>query len=92
MKVIGEILQADRNDLNRIIEAVKSRREMLALQAKAQFAVGDRVSFPTRKRGTGKVIGIIQKINRKNLVIDEDVRGSGFGTRWTIHPSLVANV
>ena len=87
--VISEILQADSDDLNRIVEAVKSRRDALGRQTKFQLSIGDRVTFKTKKRGRGRVIGTIEKINRKNLVVLEDGEGFRRGVQWTVPPILV---
>ena len=82
--VIGEVMMMDNDDLNRLVEAVRSRRSILSREVKRQFHVGDRVSFSTKKRGLGLVKGTVWKINRKNIVVETEYAG-----RWNVSPSLL---
>ena len=87
MSLIGDILRMDSDDLNRLVEAIKSRRTVLAEEDKALFSVGDIVTFiPRHGRWRGRFItAIVRKINRKNLkVYDENNL-----VEWTVHPSFV---
>ena len=59
----------------------KTRREILSLEAKTMFAVGDKVTFK-RKDGT-VFIGVIYKINRKRIDVKTD-KG-----RWNVPPTML---
>ena len=82
--IIGEVMLMDNDDLNRLIEAIKSRRSILSKEVKRNFRVGDTVSF-TRKNGT-VIEGTVRKICRKNIQVN-----SGY-SRWTVAPTLLTLV
>ena len=48
--VVDTIMQMDADDIEHVVTAIRSRREMLSLRAKAQFRVGDRVKFFSRRK------------------------------------------
>ncbi len=47
--VVDAIMQMDTDDIEHVINAVRSRREMLSIKAKARFRIGDRVKFFSRR-------------------------------------------
>ena len=66
--IVDSIMQMDSDDIGHVINAVRSRREMLSIKAKAQFRVGDRVKFFSR-RNHEEIEGTVHKINRKKIVV-----------------------
>ena len=76
-----EIMQMNNDELNQLTSLIKTRREILSLEAKSQFAVGDKVTFKNR---SGVVyIGVIYKINRKRIDVETD-KG-----RWNVPPTML---
>ena len=76
-----EIMQMNNDELNQLTSLIKTRREILSLEAKSQFAVGDKVTFK-RKNGT-VYIGVIYKVNRKRIDVKTD-KG-----RWNVPPTML---
>jgi deoxyinosine 3'endonuclease (endonuclease V) len=72
----------DSQDLDRVVNLVKARREMIAQIHKAQFIVGMDVEFEDKSHNT--VYGSVIAINRKNMKIR-----STSGTTWTVWPCFV---
>ena len=50
-----EIMQMNNDELNELTSLIRTRREILSLEAKSQFVVGDKVTFK-RKDGTRYMI------------------------------------
>ena len=80
--LISEVLGMDDDDLNRLVEVVKSRRAQLAEVQKLRFGIGDRVQFQSRKRGFVK--GTVLRIMRKNVKVKQDN-----GPIWTVYPGFL---
>ena len=76
-----EIMQMSNDELNELTRLIKTRREILSLEAKSMFAVGDKVTF-IRKSGT-VYIGVIYKVNRKRIDVKTD-KG-----RWNVPPTML---
>ena len=76
-----EIMQMNNDELNQLTSLIKTRREILSLEAKSQFAVGDKVTF--KNRGGVVYIGVIYKINRKRIDVKTD-KG-----RWNVPPTML---
>ena len=76
-----EIMQMNNNELNELTSLIRTRREILSLEAKTMFSVGDKVTFK-RKDGT-VFIGVIYKINRKRIDVKTD-KG-----RWNVPPTML---
>ena len=70
--MVDAIMQMDNNDIEHIVNAVRNRREMLSIKAKAQFRVGDRVKFFSTKRQE-EIEGTVHKINRKKIQVSVGV-------------------
>ena len=83
--VVDTIMQMDADDIEHVVNAIRSRREMLSLRAKAQFRVGDRVKFFSR-RNQEDVVGTVSKINRKKIVV------SVGAISWTVPPTMLSVV
>ena len=76
-----EIMQMSNDELDELTRLIRTRREILSLEAKTMFAVGDKVTFK-RKDGT-VFIGVIYKINRKRIDVKTD-KG-----RWNVPPTML---
>ena len=80
--VVDTIMQMEADDIEHVVNAVRSRRDMLQIRAKAQFRVGDRVKFFSR-RNQEDVEGTVHKINRKKIQVT-----CGIYT-WTVPPTML---
>lgn len=80
-QAVTAISQANNEELNDIVDALKMRRTQLARSATRQFLKGDFVTF-TGRRGT--VQGQVESIGRKNLV----VKDSTTNTKWRVTASM----
>jgi hypothetical protein len=82
---VTAIRNADRNELNQIIEAVKLQQTWLAKQSARTFSVGDAVQFTGR--GNRTVIGTVSKVNPKTIVVDSPSQG-----RWKVTASMLTSL
>jgi hypothetical protein len=82
---VTAIRNADRDELNQIIEAVKLQQTWLAKQSARTFSVGDAVQFTGRGRRT--VVGTVSKVNPKNIVVDSPSQG-----RWKVTASMLTSL
>ena len=76
-----EIMHMNNYELNELTSLIRTRREILSLESKSMFSVGDKVTFK-RKDGT-VFIGVIYKINRKRIDVKTD-KG-----RWNVPPTML---
>ena len=76
-KVIDAIGTMESGDLNKVITAIKMRRNQLHTSDAHQFRVGDRVSFAGRHGSTLK--GVVEKVKIKYVLVRTDS-----GTRWNV--------
>ena len=83
--MVDSIMQMDSDDIEHVVNAVRSRREMLSIKAKAQFRIGDRVKFFSR-RSQEEIEGTVHKINRKKIVV------SVGAISWTVPPTMLERV
>ena len=82
---VTAIRNADRNELNQIIEAVKLQQTFLAKQSARTFSVGDAVQFKGRAGRT--VVGTVSKVNPKTIVVDSPSQG-----RWKVTASMLKSL
>ena len=82
---INAIQKADRSDLNKIITAVKLQQTFLAKTSARMFSVGDAVQFKGRAGRT--VVGTVQKVNPKTIVVDSPSQG-----RWKVTASMLESL
>ena len=82
---VTAIRNADRNELNQIIEAVKLQQTWLAKQSARTFSVGDAVQFTGR--GNRTVVGTVSKVNPKTIVVDSPSQG-----RWKVTASMLTSL
>ena len=80
------IRNANRDEVNTIINLIKERQREITRQESRKFTVGDRVSFDAKTRGV--ITGEITKVNRKTVKVKAD----GVGFMWVVSPSLLKKV
>jgi len=80
------IRNANRDELNTIVNLINERRGVLSRQESRKFTIGDRVSFDAKTRGI--ITGEITKVNRKTVKVKAD----GVGFMWVVSPSLLKKV
>ena len=85
-KSVELIYQMDNDQLNQVIEAVKSKRQYLSKQAVRSFLVGDIVGF-TKKNGV-RVTGQVRKVNQKYIIVNE----SATGTQWRVPATMLTKL
>jgi uncharacterized protein YkvS len=69
-------------DLNSVIKMAIRQKELMAQQKIKSLSVGNIVSF-TNGDGT-KVKGIVEKINRKNVIVNDGTRG-----KWRVPATMI---
>ena len=84
-EIVDTIMQMETDDIEHIVSAVRNRREMLSIKAKAQFRIGDRVKFFSTKRQEN-IEGTVHKINRKKIQVSVGV------WTWTVSPTLLERI
>ena len=82
---IDAIHKMNNDELNRVIEAIKLRRNYLTRKRAVTFMVSDRVSFAARGM---QVLGTVTKVNPKTIQVKQD---NSF-TTWKVHASLLSPV
>ena len=81
-KIWTQIARMSRDQLDRTIEAVKTRQKTLAIEMSTAFKVGDKVMFG---KTTGPShFGTVYKINRSKAVVD-----TGQDRKWTVPFSMM---
>lgn len=74
--------------LRSIGSAITYRRNQILSQNKRQLSVGSQVKFTGR--GGRTVIGSVQKINRKFIIVREQPNGNSiFGTNWRVPGNML---
>ena len=84
-KMIQDIGVLNNDELNKVVEAVKLRRNQLHYQDAQSFRVGDRVSFKGRHNVIEK--GTIEKIKIKYILVRTDR-----GQRWNVPGSHLTSI
>ena len=82
-EVTDAILEMSSEEIQQVIDVINIQRERNSLVAKAKFQVGDRVQFFSR-REQKDVVGTVQKINRKRIVVKVGV------ISWTVSPTMLS--
>ena len=83
MEIQGKIMGLNNDDLNNLIDTIKFRRNQISQEAKRLFKIGDKVFFLNKKKG--KVEGMVTKINKKYIIVDE-THGM---MSWRVSPTLL---
>ncbi len=76
--VLNDILHMDRDALDRVIGAVKMRRDQLHFTNTKTFKTGDRVEFTSSRTGT-VLAGTVSRVKIKYVVVNCDN-----GQTWNI--------
>ena len=76
-KMIQDVGVLNNDELNKVIEAVKLRRNQLHFQDAHSLRIGDRVSFTGRHGITEK--GVVEKVKIKYVLVRTDR-----GQRWNV--------
>ena len=83
--ILNDILTLDRDQLDRVIVAVKHRRDQLHLDATRNLMVGTKVKFEGRR---GQIFtGTISRVNIKKVKVDCDN-----GQKWNVPAGLVVPI
>ncbi len=85
LTAVKAIHQANRDELEQIITAVKLQQTFLAKQSARTFTVGDAVQFKGRQGRT--VVGVVTKVNPKTIVVDSPSQG-----RWKVTASMLTSL
>lgn len=83
--ILNDILTLDRDQLDRVIVAVKHRRDQLHLVATSSLTVGTRVKFEGRRGQT--LTGTISRVNIKKVKVNTDN-----GQIWNVPAGLVVPI
>lgn len=83
--ILNDILTLDRDQLDRVIQAVKHRRDQLHLVATSSLTVGTRVKFEGRRGQT--LTGTISRVNIKKVKVNTDN-----GQIWNVPAGLVVPI
>lgn len=76
------------DELNSIGDAIKFARAQLANKNKFTLVKGSKVKF-TNSRSGGIVIGTVEKVNRKYIIVRENTSGL-FSTNWRVPASMLS--
>lgn len=82
---VTAIRNMNNDEINQVVEAIKLQRTYLARNTARALVVGDTVKF--QGRGGRKVVGTVEKVNRKTVIVNE----AGYG-RWRVTASLLTRV
>ena len=84
-KMIQDIGVLNNDELNKVVEAVKLRRNQLHFQDAHSLRIGDRVSFTGRHGITEK--GVVEKVKIKYVLVRTDR-----GQRWNVPGSHLTSI
>ena len=76
-------------ELNSIGDAIKFARAQLANKNKFTLVKGSKVKF-TNSRSGGIVIGTVEKVNRKFIIVREQNTSGLFSTNWRVPASMLS--
>jgi exosome complex RNA-binding protein Csl4 len=76
-------------ELNSIGDAIKFARSQIANKNKFTLVKGSKVKF-TNSRSGGIVIGTVEKVNRKFIIVREQNTSGLFSTNWRVPASMLS--
>ena len=82
---ITAIRNMTNDEINQVVEAIKLQRTFNARQTARALTVGDTVSF--EGRGGRTVIGTVEKINRKTVIVNSPTQG-----KWKVTASMLKQI
>lgn len=77
--------------LNSIGDAIKFARAQLAKENKSTLIKGSKVKF-TNSRSGMTVLGTVEKVNRKFVIVRENKPGAFIATNWRVPASMLSAV
>jgi len=80
--ILNDIMKMDRIEMDKVMEAVRNRRDQLHFSSARTFRVGDRVKF--KGRGGLVVTGSISKVKIKKCSVEADN-----GQRWNVPAGML---
>ena len=82
---ITAIRDMNNDEINQVVEAIKLQRTFNARTATRSLTVGDTVQFAGRANRT--VVGTVEKINRKTVVVNSPTQG-----KWKVTASMLTQI
>jgi hypothetical protein len=74
--------------LNAIADAIKFARSQLANQVKFTLVKGSKVKFTSSRNGQ-TVLGTVDKVNRKYILVRENKPGALVGSIWRVPANML---
>ena len=81
------IYQMDAEQLTQVVDAIQLKRQYLAKQAIKNFIKGDMVQFTSRRTG-GKVNAIVEKVNKKYVIVSTHIGGE----KWRVPATMLTKL
>jgi uncharacterized protein YkvS len=82
---ITAIRNMNNDEINQVVEAIKLQRTFNARATARSLTVGDAVSFTGR--GGRTVMGMVEKINRKTVIVNSPTQG-----KWKVTASMLKSL
>jgi uncharacterized protein YkvS len=82
---ITAIRGMDNDEINQVVEAIKLQRTFNARATARSLTVGDAVEFTGR--GGRTVVGTVEKINRKTVIVNSPTQG-----KWKVTASMLKQI
>ena len=82
---ITAIRGMDNDEINQVVEAIKLQRTFNARATARSLTVGDTVEF--QGRGGRTVVGTVEKINRKTVIVNSPTQG-----KWKVTASMLKQI
>ena len=83
--------QFTNDQLDSIIQAIKFARNQLATKAKSTLVKGTKVKFVSSRNGQ-TILGTVEKVNRKFIVVRENKANSLVGSLWRVPANMLEAV
>ena len=80
--------QFTNDQLDSIVMAVKFARGQIVKTNKNKLWVGDKVRFVSSRSGQ-YIVGTVQKINRKFIIVREQQANGGTGLKWRVPANML---
>lgn len=89
-QVIATILNSNftNEQLNAIADAIKFARAQIANQVKGSMVKGTKVKFTSSRSGQ-TILGTVDKVNRKFILVRENKPGSLVGSIWRVPANML---
>ena len=82
---ITAIRDMNNDEINQVVEAIKLQRTFNARATARALSIGDVVQFAGRANRT--VVGTVEKINRKTVVVNSPTQG-----KWKVTASMLTQI